>query len=366
MLAIFVLLHVYYFINENYNTTAAGEHIVYIRQEVRITHSHAMGFRRLCSTRPHNHQSSHSIPHTTKQIMLSIHEVADLLKEERQERLKFEERLERIVNNAIEKNFAKSNGPIHITEASLKNVLTEVQKVQEEQIQKYCDSMISKLDALVNMASERRGKYHNPVESKFKQNAMLVAPLPMVQNQVRPTYLWAEDGEAQAKFWYVPKNFDFPKPTLFLGFQQWMRGLPNFRNVDGTPAPIMPYRKLKCDNNLPAKLKIKLRGEWKPIMKKMLSAPDLPAEYTDENREALLTQEQLEHAYSIGMEYLRSQVPYIFTKSTYASNSHTWKVSQWSKMIKPYEIRKNGTAVDIANLPPPTHHNKKRKKNQIS
>ncbi len=298
--------------------------------------------------------SASGIPPHTKQMLL-LKEVADFLKEERQERLKLEERLERIVNEAIEKN-AASNG--HITAASLRNTLTEHKKSMEE----YMDS---KLDALVTMVSERRGEYHNPVEPEFEQNAMLVAAPQVVEKEVRPTYLWAEDGEAQARFWYVPKNFDFPKPTLFLGFQQWMRGLPNFRNVDGTPAPIMPYHKLKCDNSLPSKLKIKLRGEWKPIMKKLLSAPNLPAEYTGENKDKL-THEELAHAYSIGMEYLQSQVPYIFSKSTYASNSHTWKVSQWSKMIKPSEIKKNGTEVDIANLPPPTHHNRKRKRNQNS
>ena len=83
-------------------------------------------------------------------------------------------------------------------------------------MQQYMDS---KLDALVTVVSERRGEYHNPVEPEFEQNAMLVAAPPVVEKEVRPTYLWAEDGEAQERFWYVPKNFAFPKLTLFLGFQ---------------------------------------------------------------------------------------------------------------------------------------------------
>ena len=100
-------------------------------------------------------------------------------------------------------------------------------------------------------------------------------------------------------------------------------------------------------------------------MKKLLSAPNLPAEYTGENKDKL-THEELAHAYSIGMEYLQSQVPYIFSKSTYASNSHTWKVASGARCLSRPKLKRTErqwTLQTYLLLPITTE---KERKNQIS
>lgn len=166
------------------------------------------------------------------------------------------------------------------------------------------------------------------------------------------------------RFWDVPINFDFPKDSnLRQGFQFWIQGLPNFKDASGDAAPVMPFKHLKCDKGLPKKLHNKLRGQWKPIMKVLMEAPNLPPVHNANH----LTHEQMDEAYSIASAHLQAKVSYIFLKEEF-NGYHKWRVSNWSKHVRYGMIVDHGTESDIANLPPPTKLNqtRKRKNNEIA
>ena len=88
----------------------------------------------------------------------------------------------------------------------------------------------------------------------------------------------------------------------------------------------------------------------------MLKAPELkiPTKLGD------ITEEFVQSSYAIGTEYLKSCFTYIFNSAP-AGLLTSYTIGTWSFKIKPSQVRKHGTAEDIANLPPPTNYNQKHK-----
>lgn len=65
-------------------------------------------------------------------------------------------------------------------------------------------------------------------------------------------------------------------------------------------------------------------------------------------------------SYALATEYLKSHFSYIFKSTDGLINSYT--IGTWSHKIKRSSVLKNGTAEDIAKLPPETAYNKEHSK----
>lgn len=284
-------------------------------------------------------------PHVKQMSMIS--EVFEFLKKEREERKNLEEKLRNIIESAIEKNAAE-NG--HLTAASMRNVLTLHKKEMENHFNSTVDK---KLDTLMTMLSSRAENFGTPSVNPIFQENLQQTNLLREDTIQRGIHYW--DG----KYWDVPKNFDFPQAKLRMAFTYWIQGIPNFKDSAGNPAAVMPFKHFKCDKGLPQKLHSKLRGSWKPIMKKLLEAPNLP-ELRNANH---LNPDVINTTFDTAFAFLQTQISYVFEKEQYKAY-HKWSVSNWSKHIKPSEIRKNGNANDIALLPP--QQTRKRKNIKIS
>ena len=91
--------------------------------------------------------------------------------------------------------------------------------------------------------------------------------------------------------------------------------------------------------------------EWKPIFGTMMGAPGLsiPSKRDD------IDEAFVQSSYFIATDHLKSCFSYIFTKSAAILSSYT--IGTWSHKIKPSVVRKYGTALDVARLPPTTPRN---------
>lgn len=295
------------------------------------------------------------VPPHIKQLSM-VHELFEFLKEEREERKKLEEKLKKIVEDAIE-NFAISNG--HLTLSSLQNLLKSHQESVAKDFHQKSVLLEKKIDGMMTLMKSRTNNYASPSDPNF-----VTQDAPTFANGVSEDEIQRMRYCYNGRFWDVPINFDFPKDSnLRQGFQFWIQGLPNFKDASGDAAPVMPFKHLKCDKGLPKKLHNKLRGQWKPIMKVLMEAPNLPPVHNANH----LTHEQMDEAYSIASAHLQAKVSYIFLKEEF-NGYHKWRVSNWSKHVRYGMIVDHGTESDIANLPPPTKLNqtRKRKNNEIA
>lgn len=143
-----------------------------------------------------------------------------------------------------------------------------------------------------------------------------------------------------------------------------MRGLPNFRNVDGTPAPIIPITNSSAiapfHLNWKSSWGVSGGRLWKNCLALQTYLPSTPAK----TRKSSLMSSSYMRTPSEWSTFV--QVPYIFEKSTYASNSHTWKVASGARCLSRPKLKRTErqwTLQTYLLLPITTE---KERKNQIS
>jgi hypothetical protein len=292
--------------------------------------------------------SATGIPPHVK-MMTKMSELLSLLQDERANRVALEDKLVETVEKSIEKN-ALNNG--NITHSSVSQILRKHQDDMNKKIREQSSNIDNKLNNLITAITNGTTSHnHQSIvfggEDSANENNNN-------NNIQRCLYNW--DG----KFWHVPPNFSFPKLcTRRRAFELWLVGMPNFKKENGDKAPVMPFRRMET-KFLPKALAHKLSIEWKPIMNKMMEAPNLPDQVRNAN---LLTPQIIEAAYGISTSFLKTSVmSYVWENEKKYKNSASWKVGTWSKRVKYSEIKRNGTESDIANLPEPTYFNKPRQK----
>ena len=263
--------------------------------------------------------------------------------------MSLENRLVSSVENAIERN-AMQNG--NITHSSVSKILRTHQKEMSDKMQYQLSHIDRKLSALIatlnSQSNNNQTPFIMPNNNHVQQNSTTIQ---------RTLHYW--DG----KYWHVPKNFDFPKAcTLRRAFEMWLVGLPNFKNESSEATPIMPFRRMN-PKSLPKKLANKFKIEWRPILSKMLEAPNLSEEVRGNANS--ISRETVEKSYAIGTSYLQTVVITYLWQEEKFRNCVAWTVGTWSKRVKYSEIMKHGTAGDTTNLPPATQLNKKRKTDQL-
>ena len=143
-----------------------------------------------------------------------------------------------------------------------------------------------------------------------------------------------------ARYWQVPKLFVFPKVSRRKGWDYWLLGMPNFKEIkpNGTTElhPIMPFR-LMNPKLLPKKARSSLTVNWRPVFtimdESVVSGDSLPSK---------MTSQEVEMWWNEGTNLLKSRVAYCFLRP----RSHLWGVGTWSKAVQPSEISRNGTEED--------------------
>ena len=116
---------------------------------------------------------------------------------------------------------------------------------------------------------------------------------------------------------------------------------------------ILPFR-LMDPKLLPKPIANKLKVEWRPVLKAMEAAPELPSLAPNK-----ISSEFINSTFTIATEHLKSNVcSFVWMKY---KKHDSWKVSTWSKRVSYQVILSKGTENDIKNLPEETKKNKKRK-----
>jgi hypothetical protein len=163
-------------------------------------------------------------------------------------------------------------------------------------------------------------------------------------------------------FWDVPKNWQLPKKINGrLGWVLWIKGDPTNEVLVGEQrrlAPVMPFQKLKV-NRIPISERDHFKVCWQPIFKTMEECPDLNIPV---NQEAL-TPVLIDELYNKATDYLKTRAGYVWQLERV--NSDEWAVSTWSRHVTRALILANGTALDIANLPPETAYNKRKRQQNV-
>ena len=271
-------------------------------------------------------------------MLAKLTNLLTLFQEEKERRDEMQTSLITAVTGAIEEH-AKSNG--NITHHSVCAILQSHQdkidntlKTQSEEINNKMTSILASLQG------------HPPRNVPNSENAMFTQHSPTTQNHL---HQWG------GRFYHVPEHFIFPVDCCRKrAWDMWLLGQPSYRKQNGDIAPIMPYRLLN-PKYLPMKLATKLKVEWKPVLKMMSEAPDLPL-----MPEKIVSSEVVEESYGIATEYLKKcSVSYIWEKY---KRCDSWRVSTWSKRVGYSEIRKNGNAIDRLHLPEETKYNRKRRR----
>lgn len=165
----------------------------------------------------------------------------------------------------------------------------------------------------------------------------------------------------QGKMWHVPQSFAFPTTGGYLkvAWRLWHLGMPNFKKPDGSSAPVMPFKKMEGSLIPKGKVRNQFKVCYKPILTKMMQAPDLP--FGDDPRSQELTSAVIDTSYETAMNHLKAHYSYIFSNPKF-QNHNQWNVSVWSKMTGTQMVKQYGSEEDISKLPPDTHRNKSRKR----
>ena len=277
-----------------------------------------------------------------------MNELFVLLKEERDARVEMETKLEQIIENAIEKN-AVQNG--HVSAASIKQILQDHRQECKDDMNTIVKQVDDKLTIFINHSNSHQ-PIPTPLDPMFVANTR--SDTVNNNNNTIQTKLYCWGG----RMYHVPENFKFPDQCLlFNAFNMWLNGLPDLRSADGKITPVMPFRLMqpKC---LPSgRIKDRFSQEFLPIMRKLLSTPNLPL---DVNSTTIIPHDVVHSAFTVALDYLKTQVSYIFSNPKYKIAG--WSVGTWSKRVSTSEIRKFGTDEDKAKLPEETAQNKKRKR----
>ncbi len=310
--------------------------------------------KNLITTKPSNTINSPTgIPPHVQQNR-KLNKLHELLMEDREERRNMMGNITEIVQETIEKN-ALNNG--NLTFSAFSSAL----KSMQDETNKRLVEMDRKSDAKLNAIGLALQQSTNPnavhvVDPIFQQN------LTMSDNNddFRITrMMYGYNG----KMHHVPANFAFPTTgaNLKKAWKLWHVGMPNFKKPDGSPAPVMPFKKIDSKFLPEGKVRNQFKGNWKPLLTKMMQAPDLP--FANANpRNHQITPAVIDSTYETAFKFLQSEFTYIFTNPKF-KNHKDWTVSTWNKYTKVNVIKEYGSAEDKAKLPPDTHLNKKRKRN---
>jgi hypothetical protein len=259
------------------------------------------------------------------------------------------------VQEAIERNaFDNGNLTYGALQSLLKKQRDEVIREMQDQRSEERAMMRSLVEALNRSNGGSGGSY--VIGPDFESNLQR-----SVDNNAAPTSTPDKTIHAWGgKLWHVPQNFGFPKNTFLRhAWTFWLKGMPNFKLIDGTNASIMPFRKIDS-NFLPNDIRNVFQNGWRPILSKMQEAPNLPdGAIIDDS--AQLSSEIIERSFLVAFEYLKSQYTYIFISDRFKKHND-WVVSTWSKNTKRSIVLEYGSEEDKENLPSETRMNKKRRR----
>ena len=149
--------------------------------------------------------------------------------------------IEKTVTDTIEKN-ALDNG--HITFASFSSALKSMQQDTNDRLEQFERQSDKKLNAiglaLQNSTSPHAVHAVNPI---FQQNVASEN-----EDHRITQMLYGYNG----KMPHVPLTFGFPSTGAYLktAWKLWHQGMPNFKNPDGSPAPVMPFKKIDASQRM--------------------------------------------------------------------------------------------------------------------
>ncbi|KAL7537408.1 hypothetical protein ACHAWF_013067, partial [Thalassiosira exigua] len=266
-------------------------------------------------------------PHVEHAI--AIKDVFDLCTEMKSHVLDLKNGIKEAVFEAVDEKVSSEGGVNHsLLESSLDKL--------KEDIFKKIESMSSRSNAATDRADEDLDA------------AMAVDAPVVVEEEVRIAGPFSFSYKSSC--WPVPESFTFPiEITRLAAWRKWLRG--SVHVVANEQWKIKPYRKFTSRELHSKQLKDIYRMQWKPILLKMMEAPELVIP----SRLEQIDEAFVQSSYAIATEYLKSCYSFIFKvpEATLAN----YKISTWSFKIKHNHVRKHGTESDIAKLPPRTPRN---------
>lgn len=233
----------------------------------------------------------------------------------------FKEKVTKVVQDAIETNNV-NNG--NVSGLRLQNILKEYQQKTESRLTKLFDDFIQK-----------HGQQRAPVaaiQQETTTNGLLSADTNMFQYRGR--------------YWFVPEDFAFPKPTLSHALRLWLKG----SAVNGDKV-VRPYRLLKKRPHEPdclpnSKLRQQFNNSWQQFFNFIDSAEVDGAKWNSDwpADTSLLTQQQIETAETKMWAILKARVSYKFRERGKAPQNRA--LASWAKAVAPSQIQKLGTQAD--------------------
>ena len=118
---------------------------------------------------------------------------------------------------------------------------------------------------------------------------------------------------------------------------------------------IKPYRHFVRRNFPSKKLKDEYRFEWQPVFREMMKAPGLviPKDPRD------VDDAFVESSYAVATAFLREKYSFIFAGPD--GSTENLLIGTWSKKVRRSFVPMHGIPDDIANLPPATARNNKKR-----
>ena len=256
-------------------------------------------------------------PHV--EAMGSIQDLTSLIKQEREDRLEHYEQIKVAIAEKIEE-VADENG--QITRPS-------VIKMFDEFGSKFESAISSKIDSVLR-AVQNGNRVAGGIEKGNEDRTERVS-----NTKLGPKgHLWSYKG----RFWSVPENFEVPKKVRRRrGWELWLQGM---NTPDGKK--VCPFREFTSQTIPPVVYK-KMKIEWQPILRRMEKTPNLPAL---ENVNQIL----VDYTFNLATDYLKSNIcSFLFQNNK--KRIESWTLGTWSKCTQYSYIKKNGSEVDISNLP---------------
>ena len=268
-------------------------------------------------------------PHV--EAMTKINELAELIREEREERRQHYEEIKQTVGDKIEE-IAIQHG--NITRPAVIQLFNDFSSRFENTISNKIDGVLESVLARTGHSASQNNE--NSTNNSFGSEESTIT------DSMNYT-LWSYKG----KFWHVPESFVLPNGVKRKrAWEFWLKGV---TLEDGKR--IRPFRFFK-PSLLPKKIATKFKVEWQPILKKMSATPGLELS-ADSNA---FDSAAIETTFAMATQHLKSSTcSFLWKKKN--SIIENWSVASWSSNTQRSYIMKHGSESDKANLPSSTRYN---------
>ena len=136
-----------------------------------------------------------------------------------------------------------------------------------------------------------------------------------------------KDYKYNGRWWSVPANFKFPKPsTLLHAWTAWLKGFGAVGNV----GEVRPLRFIVDNKQFPPWVRQQWTNGWKPVLRVMGAIAKDAIGGTPKDR---MNHAFVQATYDIAIGGLKDRCPHLFEGDN-AERYRTWSVATWSRKLR--------------------------------